>query len=69
MKYLIALQLFADTYGCGTYGSGNFNDNQTCLTDGGGLAGTGTDIAIGIGVGVVLIAIALFLIFRNRTKK
>jgi len=65
MKYIILSHLFAATYDCGTYGSGNFNDSGAC----GSLAATGSDVFIGIGVGVVLIVLAVVIILRNRKKK
>lgn len=69
MNYLTLSHLFADVYNCGTYGSGNFNENQCATVAGGSLSSTGTDVAIGIGVGIVLIVIAVVLILRNRKKK
>lgn len=69
MNYLTLTRIFADTYSCGTYGSGNFNDNQCATVAGGALSPTGTDVAIGIGIGIVLIVIAVIVILKNRKKK
>lgn len=70
MKYFTYLQLFGDTYNCGTYGSGNYNENECAtLVDGGPLSDTGTSVVVGVGSGIVLVAVAVYLILRNRKKK
>lgn len=69
MNYLLHSNFFADTYNCGAYGNGSYDQNQCITVATGGLSATGTDVVIGIASGVVLIAIAVVLILRNRKKK
>ena len=69
MNYLTASKFFADSYNCGAYGNGGFNENQCASVVSGGLSNTGTDVTIGIGVGILLIVVAVILILRNRKKK
>ena len=70
MKHFTFLQLFGDTYNCGTYGSGGYNENECAtLVDGGSLSDTGTSVVVGIGGGILLVAIAVYLMLRNRKKK
>ncbi|HMR72517.1 MAG TPA: LPXTG cell wall anchor domain-containing protein [Candidatus Saccharibacteria bacterium] len=70
MKHLSFLQLFGDTYNCGTYGSGDYNQNE-CSTsvDGGPLADTGTNVVVGVGAGLILVAVAVFVLIRGRKNK
>lgn len=69
MKYIYALYYLAAEYNCGTYGSGDFNDDRSCDAIMGGLANTGTDVIVGIVGGLLLIGLAIYLIVRNRKKK
>ncbi len=69
MNLIYTLYYLAAEYNCGTYGSGNFNDERSCDAIMGGLANTGTDVVIGIAGGLVLIGLAIYLFVRNRKKK
>lgn len=72
MKHLVALQNFAETYGCNTYGSGSYNNNQcsTATAEGtSSLSDTGTNVIVGVTAGVILVIAAIVLLFWTRKKK
>ena len=70
MKHLSFLRLLGDTYNCGTYGSGDYNQNEcSTLVDGSPLADTGTSVVVGVGAGAILIAVAVFVLIRGRKNK
>ncbi|HMQ09331.1 MAG TPA: hypothetical protein PKC31_02285 [Candidatus Nanoperiomorbaceae bacterium] len=65
--------LFADTYNCGAYGAGNFNEN-TCSTTGDSSITApstgvfGVEAVGGAGLGLALIITAV-IILKSRKKK
>lgn len=70
------LSLFAETYNCGAYGTGNYNENLCSTTSSSGdsasLSAPGTGIGIeaasGIAAGLALIVLS-FVIFRSIKRK
>lgn len=73
-NYINITGLFADTYNCGAYGAGNYNENA-CVTSSGGdsqltppSTGLGIEAVGGAGLGLALIITAV-IILKSRKKK